>query len=980
MSAFSKRHGVAAGIASLLLSVPAFAQEAAPSAPQGAQPQAQESAQKPKDYGAGFEKFFKLGLQDVSGAKYVKLDVFSSGFFDPAFYMQELSGNAWLLKEDKAAKSSFALRGGRAFEIYDNAALMKIKQKEMEAKLKEGKLKPGRSFSFDFDSDGKMAGQWRDADFKKDLAKMLKLLSSSRSNKRDFARDNSLGAFLLTAAQAYKMGLKDEGNQLAAAVFETAGSPQKAIAQAMSSLADAQCNAALDKFFEDGDWNGLAKGLDSLLATFSSGWRLAPAVKKLSAEVKARAAQTAVPELKGEGLSDEDRKLALEMASIDVSNSSGLQKLFLQGGRNWLLRDAKAKPAGSGDQGVVGKIMDGGMKSVPLLIAMLKDGYMLKLDSQKASRHFVSYDSGDSGEDAVERRYRSMRRPATRGDLAAILLSPILPKDDSSPDAGPEALEEKASAWYAQNKAKSPSELARLYMAEGDSQQKSEAVSFLIRSGTEKDFADMEAILLDGEADDYFILQAARDYAMKRGASAKPFVEKFIKKLNDTPAEEDYEKRQIKETVAALNEAVSSRGAKEILDDIASGAKKFEESSNVLMGKLKAQKRGEAVKLLLSAAIAAKKPEDSVKLMAFIRMLGVPSSPEDMEEGGDESAEGDSLKDNAALWKSLLADSRRIKGYGGAVPISVGDVAASMIEMLSMMNGGPAAGAGLASRQKALSGLDSKKLMDIVKARALKILDGAKEEELPKYPSTENVGAERKKKLLEDFKAQGDGAAARKLCSSFSDDELLVLIDEADKDDSIVAKFGQEANTVRKIGSDEQGLDSLKDLEAFKGKPLDKAMLEAVFAVAKRLGVEGKGAILELTRGQSFEGVEIKLSKMLPDSDESKLAQGMRGSQKAGEPAVVGLLAAPPGLMASSTWTFEAEKKAEKKKDGDALDAAVGELDGEVNDIMSQRRQDFWKKAEGFCAGKGNVLRGALIRFYAVPAKKDEASSGAKAE
>ena len=68
-------------------------------------------APKIKDYSAGFEKFYKLGLPDVSNAKYVKLDVYSnygpSSMLSYQLRAMGIKGNAWQLKEDKAGKNVF---------------------------------------------------------------------------------------------------------------------------------------------------------------------------------------------------------------------------------------------------------------------------------------------------------------------------------------------------------------------------------------------------------------------------------------------------------------------------------------------------------------------------------------------------------------------------------------------------------------------------------------------------------------------------------------------------------------------------------------------------------------------------------------------------------------------------------------------------------------------------------------------------------
>ena len=68
------------------------------------------SQEQARDYTRLFPKFHKLGLPDVTGAQYVTLNMYSGHYYQGGManmHDLRLTGNAWLLKENKEGASVF---------------------------------------------------------------------------------------------------------------------------------------------------------------------------------------------------------------------------------------------------------------------------------------------------------------------------------------------------------------------------------------------------------------------------------------------------------------------------------------------------------------------------------------------------------------------------------------------------------------------------------------------------------------------------------------------------------------------------------------------------------------------------------------------------------------------------------------------------------------------------------------------------------
>ena len=80
------------------------------------------AAPAPRDFGRGFAKFYKLGLPDAAGGRYVKFTFRSgyprnSGMNDYAMSQAQIKGNGWLVEADATALTPMTSMTARRWSV-----------------------------------------------------------------------------------------------------------------------------------------------------------------------------------------------------------------------------------------------------------------------------------------------------------------------------------------------------------------------------------------------------------------------------------------------------------------------------------------------------------------------------------------------------------------------------------------------------------------------------------------------------------------------------------------------------------------------------------------------------------------------------------------------------------------------------------------------------------------------------------------------
>ncbi|MFZ2655947.1 MAG: hypothetical protein WAX69_13535 [Victivallales bacterium] len=938
-------------------------------------PLAKETDRPSRDYKVLFERLFELGLPDVTKAQYVRFDGVGVKFISRT---ENFNANGWLQNENKEGENTFIVNGCRQCKAYSWNVLKDIRKKEItqkEEKEPDIYKKKLIKIYYSHNYDGRCEASWENASFKKELEEIL-------SDKRIFNSkiDDGISYLLFTAAHAYRLGYAEKANILADRLHENAGSDQKLMDAGIDAIANAKYNEALDKFFDCGDWKELSKYLDILIGKYTTGWLNAPAVKRVANDVRKRASSTTVPEIAGEGLDEEDRELGKELADTDNNKlgyfayGDGYNQEYCFYDDLWILQDV-SRQRKHANEVAIDKIKKRGIKSFPLLLALLKDEYPVNVDILRIRFDGSFYARNrDLVDDPSEKLYESLRRPATRQDLAAFLLDPLWDYDDNIRKLGKEAFFKRYQDWYDKNKNKNVNELAKLYLTgpRRGASKDIEALHFLIETAYDMESDEIERYFLESN---YGIGEICVDWAKlyleKRGNKAKEFAGKMLLKLDEQLAKkkeseghlESWDTDRIKYVFPVFKDAINPRSDQEILDEILTDRSKFEENWPILQNRSGNDHSRERIKLILKAAANAKDPEISLDLVNSVCWLygtniepkrGMISGWEPLNEKTYFAEGPPPIGGTADLWRKLLNDNRELaassqmKDSSGKSRQAVGEKIPFYIDYLY----GDVELVKRESAAKALFG--DERIASIKKERAIKILEGVKDPELPQYPSSENVKPERKKERFNELmNVRGD--EARRIITTFTEDEKMAIQEDAGFNHESLGDLWKTANTVMKIDSEVPEWESLSEIAGVRGRPFDKDTCLRILNICIRLASEEKPVKCEIRRENLLAGVAIRLMKNTDFKIDRNwgITEGMKNNG-----CVEGQ------LEFAATWPVKSEK------------------DEAVNDKLRQEIDDyrklFWEGVEDFCNGNDNFLVHKKILFTGFLGKNSNIVSGEK--
>jgi hypothetical protein len=295
---------------------------------------------------------------------------------------------------------------------------------------------------------------------------------------------------------------------------------------------------------------------------------------------------------------------------------------------------------GAATNDVMAAVRDRGMKSVPMLVAMLKDNTLTLRDRNDGGGYYggMHFGRGQGEEQAAEMMFNSMQRPLTRGEIARGMLQPLLIMDDRQRGElyrmSGEDLAAECEAWHKEYKGKSVEELARIYMEKGDQSQRQYAMNYLMKGkNLEANKAEIEKMLLTivkESTDTPYIVQ---QYVQQRREKASNFVEQVaaLMAVTNAPAHSGTENGAMRvrrasrgndgETfVKQLRDMVSVRSARDLLNEFVSGTQSV---AMVVQMKLQEQLSREAPDESLTMLLeAAQKLDDSVKRGVLMGMIG----------------------------------------------------------------------------------------------------------------------------------------------------------------------------------------------------------------------------------------------------------------------------------------------------------------------------------------------------------------------
>ncbi len=947
------------------------------------------------DYSGGIAKFLQLGLPDVKDAKYINIEN-GYGFYDRSGILDDseikLTGNAWLLKDKGNGRVEVLVESLKVVELLEPKTYEAEQKKRMEARMKAMQKKATDQDEDEDEEDEEsimlneriMGGKWKEADLKKDLATILEKLTKQKDEDEfSFRFSQSVGKTFLFAAHASQKGYKNEANQIIDLLFKKSGDNRKVLGRAMSELADAQYAAVYVDFTKAGDWAAYLKGMDALLAKYPAIWRDRPVVQKVADLVRKQQAASAPPEITGEGLTDEDRQLAKELGQY----REGLRSQNNFSSLNWLITPApKVQPKQKLDP--LQRIAARGSKSIPLLAALLKDTHLVRLSGNdyNSYSYFSSSDDDAMTEEEINNRFENFSRPRTRGELAKAMLEELVSKQDERFDSRPDPDEigKRAMAWYAKNKDKSPSELQRAFLAEGDENAQRTALWSLMNSKDANDQKAVEEYLLkpDKIAENISVVV---NYASQQGVKAKPLIEKYLAKAKALTslipasrlehADDRMRKvmeKQARDQLATLENLLSDKKAAALLDEYATSDRKWTSAEwnkvdDVLWSKLREESSDQVITLLLEASLKTKDDFFAWTMLQSVGRARYYASA----RGQDPTVrppklEPLKLEKHAELWKKVLQQKRELPAvyrvYGRDMP-SYTETAGAIIESLY---GDEAS----QQRNYQLSQTLGTKVFAVYLTRAEARLAG---KELPPFPDKSRVTEARKaeiKKQLEDAGVETLGATLAKL----SLDEQLTLADIVGADAKLNQKLAPGSHIITEVSfpANREGLKKLA--ESNKGKPLNRALLEGLVAEAQKLMPQKVAPMVQIRRAEPLGGVKLSISE--PDLSEMN-RYGYGGNRQQGMiTAQLACMDSENRINSHAQWvvTLPAPAKAatEGKKKGDE-DDLLAEASSSMNEHYAKTQTEFWKKLDELLEPKVNALAPYQVTLMCMlPGKEEE--------
>lgn len=959
-------------------------------------------AQTP-DYGRGFERLDALGLPNATGARYVNLSQFYMQDSGHGQYFMDheikFAGNAWLLEEEESGRARIIVGQSRVMEVWDQNRLQKLQREEAKATTGAAARTSVR-FMQGQDEQGRVGGRWKNADPLRDAAKAMAWLDKQAQDEQRqqnwYLREDGYGRLFLFAAHLYRAGHTNEANQLVAKLFEHAGAGQRVLVQAVGLLADSQYAAAYGEFKRTGDWAAFGESLRALLARFTSGWKRRGAVDLLEKAVARRVQGETAPAVSGDGLTDEDRELAL---ALDSPNP---------GGRQWSHRalwifpeDEKQRSfwvmAGADD--ALSRIRARGMQSLPLLIALLDQDFLIAQPVEDVRRGtHTTHSSTMSEEEKNAQEFRNMNRPATRAEVARLLLQSLLPAGDRTTRWRQRELEEVAAevrAWFAANRERPLHDIAMDYLEQGDDSQKREALDYLLTALPPERASELEAHLIN-EDDPDNTLDRLRRYAEARGAAAKPIVEPFIAKLEAgelTPRHSEgmpdsylqQRQRQQSNHIERIRQAISSESLEDTLDAIAKGEHPVEKVPVLLDGRMQRESLARAVDALVNAAASS---SDAAIRQALLSRLGAHQRiqalshhmlmPDGSAEPWAQSIlkEFDDLKLAATTeaWRTLLADDREVP-VSLAMALRISDQAAVLFEMLYDEQH--------AKGVHVMLGRLGRTGYALLRERALAKLDGR--ESRPEYPSLSALPDEARAGLAAQLIDTPEADRVARV-SGLSALELLSLVEDAPTNHALNAALIPAANRIRAVefvGS----MENPVELEALRGGTLDRAVIDRLIAFALAEEAAGRAPTIAVIREPAAAGVVIRIFS------ESPLAASMQGAVSSaamlgifgqeGAP-VTAVAYVPGGPRVMGSWGERvveppagAATAGAEEVDEDALsllDELVSTTSAKATPKDETRRnEEFWKRMESI--GNPDVSSVAAAAVHIIVTKPNTTPS-----
>lgn len=836
---------------------------------------------KQQDFGKGFATLFQMGLPRLEGARPASINIYNSLVSTNDYGIGHGGSQiiGWIKAAEKNTEPVSCIVGG-VFEckLYDHAALMKIQSDKMK-KIAAKKLSKRQMFSMMMPEHNCFSGKWKMSTPAK-TAEDIKKLLQSKDNEYMFKSDKSkYGLLLLQAAQLYESGAKAEANEIAGMLFKAGGS-KEVLQAAINVLAESKYLRAYCDFIESQDWGKFNTDLEGIIGKFKNNWEDVRYVKAVQAAVAARVKNPALPALPAlktsTPLSKADLELVAELSKInqDDYNNSGMMYGC------WLLTDNKSKDDADKEQqvpNVLDKIKAGGIKSVPLLIAMLDDDWLLSFkDRNGYSRRMFRNDSEDNeNEQKADKKQEAdlteaagrLELPMTRGQLARKMLEPLIIPENKEQEytiieKKGEEFKALAVAWYEAVKKLDAKGLQNKYLCDGSESQKALVLDGMIAGVDDTTAPLIEKALLESDSSmmnqDLLIR-----YCDIRKEKAKPFIEKLRTKCYQQldkqfsgqvqNQEAMPSKEKAKEMMDKFFDQLNQSKPKASLEDVVKEMlTTTDEEGFMLIARnfaraAKDQPAEKIYQICLDSAVQAKDPKQKLFLLYMLQM----------PHEGKQKSKLDIAKFKVQLEKLLADQSVLPERYGGKQVIPL--ITACMIEATAKEKlEGKAGESANMQELSALYGHWDNKCTQYLIRRAKAILNGTSADKLPVLVNADDLKDTQIKEAKTKIAGKSE-AEIKDYCNNAQLEDLIPLGAAIQQDNQLNVKLLPLANQIVEVDTD---IPELKEqLAKFKGKTLNEQILQEIIKFAENCMQNDNIVDVSLLRRSCMQGMVLTLSR-----------------------------------------------------------------------------------------------------------------------
>lgn len=916
--------------------------------------------QSGRDYTAGFDRLFMLGLADVSEAEYVKLTMQGHHRFfthDWQWRRMELEGNAWLLDTDEDGLSRYLFNDGRIIHVYEPEHLQRVRREEAEATKTAVSQSP-------FDTrDARISGTSEPADLSADLQKAMVYLrgedeDDSRRSMRRHELDAISGRLFVFAALAHRHGHVSEATELVDTLFAIAPEPREIILGGLDHIANQQYADLFHAWLMNREWETYAVELQTLIERFRAGWTFAPVAERVRGDLEQRLDDSGPPML--EGISEKKQSLAIALADAEPLGMQRQHGFWIFPRSAWQQSHFMGRLS---QDHPISQIKAKGLDAIPLLLAMLDDRFPTPMswhDVVGSRTTFSGRRQQVADEQMVWRYFDSMQRPAARGDVARALLGQIIRDEEHGSVSGqsPDQVRASAEEWWERFGELSVDDIARIYLLEGIKDQRAAAGLHLLHTGDEKDVALVQDAITSAD-DPVDVAELVLNYARVKGQDSRELVEPFMEQLRDAlehlEGERAWQRHGLQQVLNNLETLLSDETLDTYLADLLAGESEFDQwTFNRVAGREPLRR---ALRLVLDTLVGT--DDSQIQAMLTTALLSTRhwqamGRQFQLYEVDTEEPGAWMIDDFSEHWRTLM-DSTNVVSGQLSLPAPMEVRIAIVLLLLSGEQD-------VYQHHYPLWSRAGKQGHAYYVKWARQRLDDPTMH-LPPLPSADDVTAEERMAITERL-MEGNEETFETLLDELSIQERLALHEVLSENDELRQHLLSFANRIVHVGPSiggehDEGIESVASASSFS-----EELIDSLLNFLKAELTDGHSTQIHIIRTASLDGIIIEYG--------ATPLSHLRAHQRTNEEPHVMATIATHGQFLTVRWPME-ETISDSSEDDefDLFDDMLMDLDEQVSRTQDEQREQFWNHIQRILNGEKPSHRHFHIALRSLP-KLDE--------